>query len=306
MPKKILVEFNGKIACLTEHCKDMDIPTYVIFNRHKRTGESYKECLEYYQENGIKYRNRDYKVKDKRLYCKWYNIKRKCENPNHAGYKWYGERGIKVCERWQLYENFENDLLESFLEHVEKYGIKDTQIERIDYNGSYEPNNVTWATAKEQQNNKSSNLMVTEDLNAKQFAEKYNLNYKLVQNRVNAGWSVEDIINIPANKHNKQNITYILPCGVGLRKHCKQNNYCYEAIINLIRMYNFTADKALAKYLEDISNRYYLPCNNHTKTLREHCKQNSYCYESVLYYIKKYNLEPDEALVRYLKNRYVK
>lgn len=165
---------------------------------------------------------------------------------------------------------------------------------------TYEPSNVTWATRKEQANNTSRNLMVTEDLTCAQFAEKYNLNYKLVQNRVKAGWSVEEIINIPANKHNRHDITYVLPCGVGLRKHCKQNNYCYGAISNLIRTYNFTADKALAKYLEDISNRYYLPCNNHTKTLREHCIQNNYCYASVLYYIKKYGLQPHEALAKWL------
>ena len=200
MAKKLLIEFNGKIACLSEHCRDLKVKITTVQSRHHKTGEPYEKCLEYYQKNGVKKKGiakklmGDYGVKDFILYQKWYNAKDRCENPKNPMYPRYGGRGIKVCERWQVYENFENDLLESFLEHVEQFGLHDTQIERIDYNRDYEPSNVTWATIKEQANNKSSNRMVTKDLNVMQFAEKYNINYGTVLDRLNRGWSVEEIL----------------------------------------------------------------------------------------------------------------
>lgn len=250
MSKKVLIEFNGKIALLTEHCNDIGVSLNVVAGRHYRTGEPYEKCLEYYQNNDVKHKNRKYKVKDRRLYNKWHNAKDRCENPKNPYYDRYGGRGIKVCERWQVYENFENDLLESFLEHVEQFGIKDTQIERNNYDGNYEPSNVTWATIKEQANNKSSNRMVTKDLNVMQFAEKYRINMKTLLYRLNAGWSVEKILNTPVNQIINAS-KYLLPCNISLKQHCSQNNYCYTAVIQYIKKYNFETHEALAKYLEN-------------------------------------------------------
>lgn len=248
------IDFNGKLASLIEHCNDLEISLSTVAGRHQRTNEPYEKCLEYYQNNGVKHKNRKYKVKDRRLYTKWHNAKDRCENPKNPMYCWYGEKGIKVCDRWQIYENFENDMLESFLAHVKEFGIKDTTLERDDYNKDYCPSNCSWKTRKEQANNKSSNRIVTDELNIAQFAEKYNMNYKTLLYRLNAGWSIERILNTPINQ---------------------ADNVC----------------------------KYFLPCNNNTKQLKEHCKQNSYKYTTIINYIKKYNLEPQEALAKYLENR---
>lgn len=83
----------------------------------------------------------------------WHHIKQRCENPNTKKYEDYGGREIKVCERWQTFENFIEDMYESHLEHVKKFGEKNTSIDRIDVNGNYEPSNCRWATSKVQQNN---------------------------------------------------------------------------------------------------------------------------------------------------------
>src|SRR5579862_4061189 len=38
----------------------------------------------------------------------WSDMKQRCSNPKHHSYKWYGGRGIKVCERWSGPDGFAN------------------------------------------------------------------------------------------------------------------------------------------------------------------------------------------------------
>ena len=78
-------------------------------------------------------------------YIAWDNMKRRCQNPNNKRYSDYGEREIKVCERWQDFCNFLADM-----------GLKPSAgltLERMDNDGNYEPNNCCWATREEQRAN---------------------------------------------------------------------------------------------------------------------------------------------------------
>lgn len=84
-----------------------------------------------------------------RLYRIWKKMKSRCFNPNDPDYqKWYGSRGITVCNEWRynfwIFRNW--SILNGYKDNL--------TIDRIDVNGNYEPSNCHWATVKEQARNK--------------------------------------------------------------------------------------------------------------------------------------------------------
>lgn len=103
-------------------------------------------------------------LRNTRLYNIWANMKQRCYNPKQKAYKYYGKRGIKVCDEWLDKEkgfiNFYNWAYKNgYEEHLSKYGNRNTTIDRINVNGNYEPSNCRWATQKEQANNKRNNII---------------------------------------------------------------------------------------------------------------------------------------------------
>lgn len=122
-----------------------------------------------------------------RLYQIWNSMRQRCENPNAISYKYYGKKGVCVCDEWKNFKNFCAWALNN--------GYADNlTIDRKDSNGNYEPNNCKWATNKEQQNNTSYNRLIThcgETHNITQWAAIIGIPRTALYNRFRRGWCAE-------------------------------------------------------------------------------------------------------------------
>lgn len=91
--------------------------------------------------------------KGTQLYKHWEYMKSRCNNPNTANYKFYGGKGITVCNEW------DNDFM-LFKEWSEANGyIEGLTIDRIDPNKNYEPSNCQWITLHENIKRSTSSRM---------------------------------------------------------------------------------------------------------------------------------------------------
>lgn len=113
----------------------------------------------------------------------WYNSYRcmmsRCYRVKDASYKYYGGRGICVCDEWHNIENFEK--------WVEKNPfIAGSTLDRINPDGDYSPENCRWATMKQQDNNRRNSVKIeweNETHTISEWAEIVGINRSTLNNR---------------------------------------------------------------------------------------------------------------------------
>lgn len=139
------------------------------------------------EKGNIKHRG-----KNTRLYSIWQGMKNRCLNPNACNYKYYGGKGIKICDEWV--DNFEE-----FQKWSLSNGYSDNlTIDRIDVNGNYEPSNCRWATSYEQNNTHKSSVYEIKHNNEiyslKEFCSLMGLSYPKIQTQLYRGkTTIEEI-----------------------------------------------------------------------------------------------------------------
>ena len=147
-------------------------------------------CLKKEQEKINLIKNHRHKMSGTRLYGIWQKMKDRCNNPNVLCYRRYGGRGIKICEEWELPDNF--------LEWAIKNGYADDlQIDRIDNNGNYSPNNCRWVTIKKNCRNRRNNIKIDyegELITVMELSEILQMSYSCLFSRYKRGLRGEDLI----------------------------------------------------------------------------------------------------------------
>lgn len=148
---------------------------------------------------GIKYVVPEKKKKRRRTdiyntpeFASWSHFRRRCNDPKNRAYKYYGGRGIKVCERWQ--NSFQN-----FLQDMGPKPSPKHSLDRINNDGDYEPTNCRWTTWDVQMLNRRSCRM----LNGKTMsalARELGVGRSTIGNRLKAGMTLEEAISKPIKK----------------------------------------------------------------------------------------------------------
>jgi hypothetical protein len=119
---------------------------------------------------------------------------RRCYDKKNASYANYGGRGIRVCRAWRL-------SFQQFLADVGPRPSSQHSLDRFpDWDGDYEPDNVRWATRKEQGRNKRNTVRVMWDgrlITVADYAERVGINSQMVRRRLARGWTVEEALLAP-------------------------------------------------------------------------------------------------------------
>lgn len=136
------------------------------------------------------------------LFGVWAMMLSRCSNKNVKAYKDYGGRGISVCDRWQFFENFYADM-----------GDRPTpnhQIDRIDNDGPYSPENCQWALREQQAKNKRNNRFITangESLHLAEWARRLGCNPSAILARLATGMPEDEAVTKPIPERPNSRLT---------------------------------------------------------------------------------------------------
>ncbi len=163
-------------------------------------------------------------------YKSWAQMRSRCNNPKNDMYYLYGGRGIKICKRWDKFENFIKDMGDK--------PSKSHSLDRFpDKNGDYKPSNCRWATPKEQASNTRRNIYITYNgitKTVKDWSIEYKITENIIHYRLKVGKPLEELFKSAG----------IAP----LKVLNSENGKIYKSIMEAARM-NGLKDSTLYSYL---------------------------------------------------------
>jgi hypothetical protein len=134
-----------------------------------------------------------------KIYRLWRSMHERCYDPKNNSYRYYGAKGITVCERWHQFENFYADMGER---------PADMSLDRIKSTKEYSKENCRWATLKDQARNRRSSRFLTfkgETKTVAEWAEIIGVHQNCLYGRLNRErMSVEDALSKPFRKITKR------------------------------------------------------------------------------------------------------
>lgn len=202
---RLLVVGKSDFGRTTWHCKcdcgaQIDLHASRLLTGQLSCGCLREECKEKFAKE-----NTTHDGSYSRLYKIWQGMRNRCYKAWDSSYKNYGAKGITVCDDW-------NNSFASFREwavssgYVEGLDKTHQSIDRIDGTKGYSPDNCRWATAKEQQDNRSVTTFYDyhgRKITASEFADNNGIYDKsFVYRRVKCGVSLDEILEEWNIKHN--------------------------------------------------------------------------------------------------------
>ena len=218
------------VKCRCDHGGNTNIPPHIgIYRACNLTRGDTKSCgcLKIEKQNTVPIGNKygeTHGYSNEKLYAKFTGMKQRCYNPNSVAYDRYGGRGIYICDEWMIMDKNNTGYL-NFRKWAYENGYTEElnpEINRIDNDGPYSPDNCEFTDRSGQMNNVSNNRPINwngETHNICQWGNIQDIKYNTIIGRLNNGWDLDRALTERPTK----NITYINCNG----DNFSISNWCY-------------------------------------------------------------------------------
>lgn len=197
-------------------------------------------------------------------YKAWRAMRERCNNPRCSAYPTHGARGIKVCERWDDYKLFRED--------VGPRPDPTYWLSRVDPDRGYEPGNVVWAPPS---GGAKTTLYVTlegKTASLKEWCKERGLVYATVWSRIATGMSPEAALSTPAREYQHKEIT-IAGRTAMMEEWCQENGIPVKTARSRIKD-GMTPEAAVTTPVSRGRRGRQITIDGETASLKEWCQRN--------------------------------
>ena len=134
-----------------------------------------------------------------KIYYVWRGMRNRCNNKNTKSYPDYGGRGIRVCDRWDSFDNFYADMGDK--------PFRGAEINRIDNDKDYDPDNCNWVTKTKNLSNTRQSVFIEafgKKMTQSEWARETGLDRTVIAYRISAGWPIEKALTQKARPINRK------------------------------------------------------------------------------------------------------